>query len=62
MLAWRDTLSDDEIAAVLTYVRSSWGNHASAVTPAQAKKIRAATASKGDNWTPEELLKVPEND
>lgn len=32
---WAGTLSTDDIAAVITYVRSSWGNHGSAVTPAQ---------------------------
>ncbi len=35
MPAWKGTLSDPDIAAVITYVRASWGNHASAVTPAQ---------------------------
>lgn len=32
MPAWGSQLSDKEIAAVVTYVRSSWGNKASAVT------------------------------
>lgn len=62
MLAWKDNLSDEDIAAVLTYVRSQWGNHASPVTAAAAKKIRAATADRGDNWSPDELLKIPESD
>ncbi len=35
MPAWGQTLSNADIAAVLTYVRSAWGNAASAVTPAQ---------------------------
>ena len=35
MPAWKGTLSDADIAAVITYVRSSWGNHASAVTASQ---------------------------
>jgi mono/diheme cytochrome c family protein len=35
MPAWGATLSTNDIAAVITYVRSSWGNHGSAVTPAQ---------------------------
>lgn len=33
-------LSDDQIAAVLTYARNSWGNKASAVTPDQVKAFR----------------------
>lgn len=35
MPAWQKQLSDADIAAVITYVRSSWGNHGSAVTAAQ---------------------------
>ena len=35
-------LSDLQIADVLTYVRKSFGNKASAVTAAEVKKVRAA--------------------
>jgi mono/diheme cytochrome c family protein len=35
MPAWGQTLSVSDIAAVITYIRHSWGNSASAVTPAQ---------------------------
>ncbi|AYA36773.1 cytochrome c [Hymenobacter oligotrophus] len=35
-------LTDQQIADVLTYVRNSFGNKASAVTPAEVKAIRAA--------------------
>ncbi len=50
-------LPDDQIAAILTYVRSSWGNNASAVTPETVKTIRAATARK-TAWTAPEILKL----
>jgi len=33
-------LSNDEIATILTYVRSAWGNKASPVTPAIVAKVR----------------------
>lgn len=36
-------LSDQQIADVLTYVRNSWSNKASAVTPAEVKAVRAKT-------------------
>jgi mono/diheme cytochrome c family protein len=36
-----DYLKDDEIANVLTFVRNSFGNKASAVTVAEVKKARA---------------------
>jgi len=42
--AWK--LNDTDIAAVLTYVRNSWGNAAPAVPPAQVAKAR--TALKAD--------------
>jgi mono/diheme cytochrome c family protein len=48
-------LSDAEVAAVLTYVRSSWGNRASAVTAEQVAKERTATASHTAAWTAAEL-------
>jgi len=34
-------LKDEEIARILTYMRSSFGNKASAVTPAEVKAVRA---------------------
>jgi len=37
------TLTDQQIADVLTYVRNSFGNKASAVTVAEVKAIRAKT-------------------
>jgi mono/diheme cytochrome c family protein len=40
MPSWKATLSNDDIAAVVTYIRSSWGNHASAVTAAQVSAAK----------------------
>lgn len=37
MPGWSGALSADQIAAVTTYIRTSWGNHASAVTTSQVK-------------------------
>lgn len=34
-------LKDEEISAVLTYIRNSFGNKASAVSAAEVKKVRA---------------------
>jgi cbb3-type cytochrome c oxidase subunit III len=39
MPAWTGTLTDAQIANVLTYIRSAWGNKGSAVTAAE---VRAA--------------------
>ena len=40
MPAWKSSLSDGDIAAVVTYIRSSFGNKASAVTAAQVTKAK----------------------
>jgi mono/diheme cytochrome c family protein len=47
-------LSDDDIANVLTYTRSQWGNSASAVTATEVKAVRDKTGSRGV-WTVDEL-------
>jgi mono/diheme cytochrome c family protein len=39
-------LKDEQIANVLTYVRKSFGNKASAVSVAEVKKVRAANVTK----------------
>ena len=49
----------DEIAATLSYVRNSWGNKASLVSPEQVAAILKETEKRSDPWTAEELLKVP---
>jgi len=41
MIAWRNTLSDTDIAAVITYTRNSWSNHTGeAVQPSEVKADR----------------------
>lgn len=43
MVAWKGTLSDVEIAAVITYERNSWGNHTGeAIQPSEVAAIKAA--------------------
>lgn len=42
MPPFAQSLSDDEVAAVVTYVRSSWGNRGEAVTARQANELRTA--------------------
>jgi cytochrome c oxidase subunit 2 len=42
MVAWKNTLSDTDIAAVITYTRNSWGNHTNeAIQPAEVKADRS---------------------
>jgi len=40
---FRQLLSDQEIADVITYIRSSWGHNAAPVTAAQVSEIRQST-------------------
>ncbi|WP_018290940.1 cytochrome c [Verrucomicrobium sp. 3C] len=55
MPAWKTVLSDAKIAAVLTFLRQSWGNHGSAVEEGQVKAVRAETADHGAPWKVEEV-------
>jgi mono/diheme cytochrome c family protein len=51
-------LKDEQIANVLSYVRASWGNTASEVSPETVAKVRADTAGRNTFWTAAELLKL----
>ena len=59
MPAFGPQLKDEQVADVLTYVRSEWGNNAPAVTADKVKQIRAQVGGRSGPWTPEELLKIP---
>ncbi|WP_342754265.1 cytochrome c [Pantoea sp. MBD-2R] len=43
MPAYAWTMDDKQVADVMSYIRSSWGNQAAAVTPAKVKAIRQMT-------------------
>ena len=57
MTPFEGLLNDKEMAAVLTYVRNSFGNKASAVKPEQVEAIRAELKGKPALLNPAELLK-----
>ncbi|PCE65793.1 PVC-type heme-binding CxxCH protein [Sediminicola luteus] len=50
-------LNDKEIAAVLTYVRNSFGNKASAIYEQDVKRVRESIKDKSGFYEPAELLK-----
>ena len=56
MTAFRSLLNDKELASVLTFVRNSWGNKATPISPALVKKVRKQSKSRTTFWNPEELL------
>jgi mono/diheme cytochrome c family protein len=64
MSAFRSSLSDDDIAAILSFVRSNkeWNNSASDVSPDLVKTIRAKVATHLNSFSPDEALKVSENE
>ena len=53
-------LNDEQVAAVLTYIRNSWGNKAPRVTVEQVQKVRKELQTRTDQYTVEELQKLPE--
>lgn len=58
MPPWGGLLKDEDVAAVATYVRNSFGNAAPAVTPAAVARLRAADAARKTPWTAAELARA----
>ena len=54
MAAWGGQLNDDEVADVITYIRSSWGNDWPPVTAEEVAAVRTEFSGHG-LWRPEEL-------
>jgi mono/diheme cytochrome c family protein len=60
MPAFGDSIpSDEDLAAVITYVRNSWGNAASACSPEEAAAVRAESGGRSLPWSGAELLALP---
>jgi len=51
-------LSDQEVAAVATYIRNSFGNSASPIQPAVVKEVRATLSKKQSFYQSTKLLKM----
>ena len=58
MPPWKQ-LKDDQIAAILTYIRNEWGNSAPPITAEQVAKIRAETEGQTEPWTQAQLKAIP---
>lgn len=52
-------LDDEQVAAILTYIRREWGHGFAPVSPDTVKQIRKETETREDAWTQAELLKIP---
>jgi mono/diheme cytochrome c family protein len=58
MTPYEGMLDDSEIAAVLTYVRNSFGNQASTISPDLVRKVREEVKDKEGFYKPADLLKM----
>lgn len=58
MPAMGAAMSDEDLAGVLTYIRQSWGNNASEITPDEVKAVRAQIGGRVQPWTVAELNSV----
>ena len=61
MPPWESALSDVQLAQVMTFVRSSWGNSGSIVTKEMAAAAREKYLSQTGPWTEAKLLEVPDD-
>jgi cytochrome c oxidase cbb3-type subunit 2 len=58
------SLTDEQIADVLTYIRNEWGNSASAVSPSEVASVRSTVQDRApmQMWTAAELEKESSSD
>ena len=62
MQPWDKTLTDKQIADVMTYERTEWGNSASPVTPEQIAAFRKELANHPESFSAPEVLAAPDQD
>lgn len=60
MPPWKNLLNDETTAAVLTFVRRSWGHEADPVTSATVAEARAATTTRDQPYTEADLMQMQE--
>ena len=60
MAAMGAALSDSDLAAVLTYIRGSWGNKGEPVTADDVKKVRTAIGAQTQPMSGDQMMKMPE--
>ena len=56
MTPFEGLMTDEEIAAVLTYVRNNFGNRASVISPEKVKEVRASVSKKEGFYLAKDLL------
>jgi len=58
MQAWEGQYTDSQLASILTYVRSDWGNNAPPITADMVKQIRDEFKDRKEQWTWPEIEKM----
>jgi hypothetical protein len=59
MQAWEAQYTDSQLASILTYVRSDWGNNAPPITSDMVKQMRDEFKDRKEQWTWPEIEKMP---
>jgi mono/diheme cytochrome c family protein len=62
MQPWEGQYTDQQLAAILTYIRSDWGNNGPPVTAEMVKQVRDDIKDRKEQWTWAELQKMPPKD
>jgi mono/diheme cytochrome c family protein len=62
MQAWEGQYTDAQLADILTYVRSDWGNNAPPIPAEAVKQMRDELKDKKEQWTFAEVMKLPGKD
>lgn len=60
MAAMGAALPDADLAAVMTYIRQSWGNKVGEVTAEDVKRVRAKIGVVSQPYTADQLMAMPE--
>jgi mono/diheme cytochrome c family protein len=52
------TLDDQQLAAILTYIRTAWGHTASPIAAETVGRVRAVSEGRRSPWTRDELTRA----
>jgi mono/diheme cytochrome c family protein len=52
------TLDDQQLAAILTYIRTAWGHTANPIAAETVRRVRAGSEGRRIPWTRDELARA----
>lgn len=62
MPPWKDVLTDEQIAHILTYIRQAWGNNAPPISKEGVAAMRAESGTRSQPWSDAALKAIPAAD